>query len=75
MLQNRQSHRHSLCSVMSHVVLFAYPIKLNIGSFQIEKKIVEKNFFFRIEKKRSLEAFKCISQSVAMPIFVSDFRF
>ena len=30
MPQNKQAQRHSLCSVMSHVVLFAYPIKLNI---------------------------------------------
>ena len=30
--QNEQSHRHSLCSVMSHVVLFAYPIKMNISA-------------------------------------------
>ena len=28
MPQNRQSHRYSLCSVMSHVVVFTYPIEL-----------------------------------------------
>ena len=32
MVQNKQSHRHSLCSVMSHVVLFAYLIMLNIST-------------------------------------------
>ena len=30
MLQNKRSNRHSLYSVTSVVVLFAYPIKLNI---------------------------------------------
>ena len=32
MLQNKQSHRHSLCSVMSQVVLFAYRIMLNTAN-------------------------------------------
>ena len=32
MLPNRQSRRHSLCIVMSHVVLFAYPIKLHTSA-------------------------------------------
>ena len=29
-LQNMQSHRQSLYNVMTHVVLFSYPIKLNL---------------------------------------------
>ena len=32
-----QSHRQSLCSVMSHVVLFAYLIKLNISTRELQK--------------------------------------
>ena len=29
--QKKQSHRHSLYNVMSHVILFAYSIKLHIS--------------------------------------------
>ena len=32
MLQNKQSNRHSLHSVTSHVVLFAYRIMLNVST-------------------------------------------
>ena len=32
MLQNKQSNRYSLYSITSVVVLFAYPIKLNIST-------------------------------------------
>ena len=45
MLQNRQSHRHSPCSVMSHVVLFAYPIKLNVSTKNRVTKILEKKLY------------------------------
>ena len=32
MLQNKQSNRYSLCRMTSVVVLFAYPVKLNIST-------------------------------------------
>ena len=32
MLQNKQSNRYSLYSMTSVVVLFAYPVKLNIST-------------------------------------------
>ena len=38
--QNKTSHRHSLCTVMSHVVLFAYPIKLNISYENSRKEVL-----------------------------------
>ena len=41
MLQNKQSHRHSFCGVMSHVVLFAYRIMLNISTRNRATKIVQ----------------------------------
>ena len=31
MTQNKQSHRHLLCSLVAHDVLFAYPRKLNMS--------------------------------------------
>ena len=42
MLQNKQSHGHSLRSVMSHVVLFAYRIMLNISKRKRGTKILTK---------------------------------
>ena len=45
MPQNKQSHGHLLCSVMSHVVLFAYPIKLNIWIKNTVTKILPKKLF------------------------------
>ena len=58
MPQNRQSHRYSLCSVMSHVVVFTYPIELkkkfdteqsyeNSTKKFIFKKIIDKTSFHR----------------------------
>ena len=44
MLKNKQSHRHSLCSAMSHV-LFAYPVKLSISTRSRVTKILQKKFF------------------------------
>ena len=44
MPQNKQSHRHSLCTVKSHVVLFAYPIKLNIWIKNTVTKILPKKY-------------------------------
>ena len=45
MLQNRQSHRHSLCNVMSHVVLFACSINLNISTKKRVSKILPKKLY------------------------------
>ena len=39
MLQNKQSDRHSLYSMTSVVVFFAYPIKLNISTKILLKKL------------------------------------
>ena len=41
-LQNKQSNRHSLYSMTSVVVLFAYPIKLNILTRNVVTKILPK---------------------------------
>ena len=43
MLQNKQSHRPLVCNVMSHVVLFAYRITLNISTTQRVTKILQRN--------------------------------
>ena len=45
MLQNKQSHRHSLCNVMSHVVLFAYSINLNMLTKSTVTKILQKKIY------------------------------
>ena len=42
MLPNKQSRRHSLCNVMSHVLLFAYRIKLNVSTKNTVTKILQK---------------------------------
>ena len=52
-VQNKQSHRHSLCSVMSHVVLFAYSIKLNISTRSRVTKVLQKKLY--CEFKLSLQ--------------------
>ena len=45
MIQNKQSHSHSLCSVTSHVVSFAYPINLNISTKpRVTKILVKKSY-------------------------------
>ena len=45
MLQNKQSDRHSLYSMTSVVVFFAYPIKLNILTRNRVIKILPKILF------------------------------
>ena len=65
MPQNKQSHRHPLCSVMSHVVLFAYPIKLNIWIKNTVTKILPKKLYCE---------FDSIDQ-IAMKIFLSQVEF
>ena len=46
MLQNKQSNSHSLYSMTSVVVLFAYPIKLNILTRNAVTKILPKKLYF-----------------------------
>ena len=46
MLQNRQSDRHSLYSMTSVVVFFAYPIKLNILTRKRVTKFLPKKLHF-----------------------------
>ena len=41
MVQNKQSRRNSLCSVMLHVVLFAYRITLKILAKRSDKNSTE----------------------------------
>ena len=45
MLQNKQSNSHSLYSVMLVVVLFAYPMKLNILTRNGVTKILPKKLY------------------------------
>ena len=45
MLQNKQSNSHSLYSMTSVVVLFAYPIKLNISTRNGVTKILPKKLY------------------------------
>ena len=72
MLQNKEFHRHSLCSVMSHVVLFAYPTTLNISTKNRITKIPPKKFLNALcnRTKKILDKFSChrrlmLSRSVA----------
>lgn len=57
MLQNKQSHKYLLCSVMSQVVSFAYHIMLNISTGRVLQKfyqrsnIVNLNAFYNAVKK------------------------
>ena len=44
MLQNKQSDRHSLYSMTSMVVLFAYPIKLNVSTRKGLHKFYQRSF-------------------------------
>ena len=46
MLQNKQSDRHSLYSMTSVVVFFAYPIKLNISTRKRVTKILSKKLHY-----------------------------
>ena len=46
MRQNKQSNRHSLYSMTSVVVLFAYPIKLNILTKKRVTKIQPKKLHY-----------------------------
>ena len=46
MLQNKQSDRHSIYSMTSVVVFFAYPIKLNISTRKRVTKILSKNLHY-----------------------------
>ena len=46
MLQNKQSNRHSLYSMTSAVVLFAYPIKFNISTGSAVTKILPKKYCY-----------------------------
>ena len=46
MLQNKQSNRHSLYSMTSVVVFFAYPIKLNISTRNRVTKILPKKLHY-----------------------------
>ena len=46
MLQNKQSDRHSLYSMTSVVVFFAYPIKLNILTRNRVTKILPKKLHY-----------------------------
>ena len=46
MLQNKQSDRHSLYSMTSVVVFFAYPIKLNILTTNRVTKILPKKLHY-----------------------------
>ena len=45
MLQNKQSNSHSLYSMTSVVVLFAYPVKLNILTRNRVTKILPKKLY------------------------------
>ena len=45
MLQNKQFNRHSLYSMTSVVVLFAYPVKLNILTRNGVTKILPKKLY------------------------------
>ena len=44
MLKNKQSHRPSLYSMTSLVVLFAYPIKLTLSTRNTVRKILSKSY-------------------------------
>ena len=46
MLQNKQSNRYSLYSKTSVVVLFAYPIKVNISTRNRVTKILPKKLHY-----------------------------
>ena len=46
MLQNKQSNKYSLYSMRSVVVLFAYPIKLNISTRKRVTKILPKKLHY-----------------------------
>ena len=46
MLQNKQSDRHSLYSMTSVIVFFAYPIKLNISTRKRVTKILPKKLHY-----------------------------
>ena len=48
MLQNKQSHGRS-CSLMSDVVIFAYPIKLNISTRSRITKILQKKLYCKFK--------------------------
>ena len=62
MIQNKQSHRHSLCIVMSHIVhLHNCPIKLNILTKNRVKKILQKKLYS--EFKISFQSRKDITLS------------
>ena len=62
MIQNKQSHRHSLCIVMSHIVhLHNCPIKLNISTKNRVKKILQKKLYS--EFKISFQSRKDITLS------------
>ena len=45
MLQNKQPNSHSLCSMTSVVVLFAYPIKFDISTRNGVTKILLKKLY------------------------------
>ena len=49
MLQNKQSDRHSLYSMTSVVVFFAYPIKLNTSTRKRGTKILPKKLHYNFK--------------------------
>ena len=61
MLQNKQFNRHSLYSMTSVVVLFAYSIKLNISTKKRVRKILLKKVIFLIQPTKCWTKFNFIN--------------
>ena len=64
-LENKQSYRHLLCSVISHVVLFAYQVMLNISRQETELQKFFKNLSYIVNLSDLCNATKKILDKIS----------